>query len=91
MQFTFEGTLKVVSKGREFTDASTGRVTPAKFTNYFATQNDEGEPQVYELRSKSDYSRLVDKPVVGTVELYPMREGSGFWASLVSLEAAEIE
>jgi len=91
MQFTFEGTLKLVSKGRPFTDRETGEVTPAKFTNFFAVQNPEGEPQVLELKSKQDFSKHIDKPVVGIIELYPMREGSGFWASVVDITPAEID
>jgi len=91
MPLTLSGTLKIISKGRPYTDRETGEVTPAKFTNYFATQNADGEPQVLELKSKLDFEKHIDKPVVGTIELYPMREGSGFWASVVDITPAEIE
>jgi len=82
---TFEGTLKLVQKGRPFMDRVTREVTPAKYTNYFQIENDEGELSVLELRSKEDFSKLVDENVVGTVLLYPMREGAGFYLSLDTL------
>jgi len=74
----------MVQKGKEFTDRETGVVTPAKFTHYFQVENDDGSPEVVTLRSKNDYSALVDTDCFGSVELYPMKEGSGFWASLTS-------
>jgi len=83
MQLTFEGTLKLVQKGRDFVDKESGDVTPAKFTHYFQTENADGEPQVVEIKSKKDYSALIDREVVCTVELFPQRDSSGFWASLV--------
>jgi len=91
MPFTFEGTLKLVSKGRPFTNQETGETTPAKFTNFFAIQDDEGEPKVLELKSKQDFTEHIDKLVVGTIMLYPMREGSGFWASVTDINPAEIK
>lgn len=91
MQMQFSGTLKIVSKGRPFTDRTTGEVTPPKFTNFFATQNDDGEPQVFEVKSKADYSEFIDDIVDVTVELFPMREGSGFWASATSVKPADIK
>jgi len=83
MRLTFEGTLKMVQKGKEFTDKETGEVRPAKYTNYFQTEKEDGSPDVVQVRSKTDYSALIDAEVVGTIELYAMSEGSGFWASLV--------
>lgn len=86
---TFEGILKLVQEGRPFTDRETGVVTPAKFINFFQVEDDEGKASVLELRSKENFKELVDKPVVGTVLLYPMREGSGFYLSLDTLVSAE--
>jgi len=86
--FTFEATLKLVQRGRDFTDRETGIVTPAKYTNYFQVTDDEGKSSVLELRSKDDYSSLIDQEVVGTIVLYPMREGSGYYVSLDTLTPA---
>ena len=85
---TFEGTLKLVQKGRDFTDRVTGKVTPAKFTNYFQLENDSGESEVLELRSKEDFSAIIDREVVGTVLLYSMPQGGGFYVSLDTLSPA---
>jgi len=90
MPLTLSGTLKIVSKGRDFTDKETGEVTPAKFTNYLALQDSEGNPRVCELRSKEDYSSHLDELVDVEVTLYPMREGSGFWASITHMHEAVI-
>jgi len=90
MPLSFTGTLKIVSKGRPFTDRETGEVTPAKYTNFFATQDNDGNPQVVEIKSKSDYTKYIDQLVDCSVQLYPMREGSGFWASLSDCRPAEI-
>lgn len=90
MPMQFSGTLKIVSKGRPFTDKTTGEVTPAKYTNFFAVQDDQGNPKVIEIRSKEDYTRYIDELVDCTVQLSPMREGSGFWASLTACNPAEI-
>jgi len=88
MPFTFEATLKLIAKGKPFTDKSTGEVTPAKFTNYLQGEDSEGNMQVFELKSKSDYSEYINELVVGTIQLYPMREGSGFYATLTDLKPA---
>lgn len=86
--FTFEGQLKLVQKGRDFTDRETGHVTPAKFTHYFQVEDSDGVKSVLELRGKEDYSDLIDKDVVGTILLYPMREGSGYYVSLDTLTSS---
>jgi len=90
MPLTLSGTLKIISKGRPFTDRETGEVTPAKFTNYIAYQDSNGEPKVCELRSKEDFSEHIDKLVDCEVTLFPMREGSGFWASITDIHEAVI-
>jgi len=90
MPLQLSGTLKIVSKGRPFTDRQTGEVTPAKFTNFIAYQDAAGEPKVCELRSKDDFSKLIDELVDCEVTLYPMREGSGFWASITNMHEAVI-
>jgi hypothetical protein len=90
MPLQLSGTLKIVTKGRPFTDKDTGEVTPAKFTNFIAVQDSEGNPQVCELKSKQDYSKLIDELVDVEVQLYPMREGSGFYASITNMVEAVI-
>jgi len=91
MPLQFTGTLKIISSGQPYIDKKTGETTPAKFTNIFAVQDENGDPKVCTLKSKSDYSRLLDKLVEGYVTLYPMSEGSGFWASLTDLHEAKVE
>jgi len=86
MRLTFEGTLKMVQKGKEFTDPDTGEVRPAKFTHFFQTEKEDGSPDVVQLRSKIDFGALIDREVVCSVDLYPMNEGSGFWASLTEVK-----
>jgi len=86
--FTFEGTLKLVQKGRDFTDTKTGIVTPAKFTHYFQVEDDAGNKSVLELRCKEDFSDLLDEDVVGTIQLYKMQQGSGYYVSLDTLNRA---
>jgi len=90
MPLQLTGTLKIVSKGRPFTDKTTGEITPAKFTNYIAFQEADGSPKVAELKSREDYSKLIDELVDCTVMLYSMQEGSGFWASITNMEEAVI-
>jgi len=90
MPLQLTGTLKIVSKGRPFTDRETGQVTPPKFTNYIAIQDQNGEPHVAELKSKKDYTQFIDDIVDCTVELFPMREGSGFWANITDIREAVI-
>jgi len=87
--FTFEGTLKLVQKGRPFTDSKTGIVTPPKFTHFFQVEDDEGNSEVLQLRSKEDFSDLIDSDVVGTVKMFPMQQGSGFYISLDTLISAK--
>jgi len=86
---SFDGTLKLVQKGRSFTDRTTGEVTPAKFTNYFQIEDDQGNKSVLELRSKEDFSDVIDQFVVGTVLVYPMQQGSGVYLSLDTLTPAK--
>lgn len=90
MPLQFTGTLKIVQKGREFTDKQTGHVTPPKFTNFIAYQDDNGDPKVAQLKSKVDYSQFVDDIVDCTVMLYEMSESSGFWANITHMEEAVI-
>lgn len=90
MPLQFTGTLKIVSKGRPFVDKETGETQAPRYTHFFAVQDVEGNPQVVELKSKTSFEQFIDEPVDCQVTLYPMREGSGFWASLTDCRAAEI-
>lgn len=88
MPLQFVGKLKIVSKGKSFTNKETGKVQEPKYTHVFAVQDAEGEPQIVELKSKESYEQFIDQLVECEVTLYPMREGSGFWASLTNVQEA---
>jgi len=91
MPLQFVGKLKIVSKGKSFTNKETGEVREGKYTHVFAVQDAEGNPQIVELAAKVSYEQYLDELVECEVTLYPMREGSGFWAAITSCEPAVIK
>jgi len=84
---SFNGTLKIVQTGKEYVDPDTGSKRAPRFKHFFQLEDDDGKRDLIILNSKTDYSDLIDEEVICQVQLYPRREDSAFYLSLISCKS----
>lgn len=85
-----EGRIKLMEKGEtwvDWDDKAKGKV--ASYTYFIQTSSNEGESEVLKIKSKNEYSKLVDVEAVFTIGFWTMDQRAGL--TLLDARAAKSE